>query len=221
MLMASSVRRYRGEKIIVTYDLKRCIHVEECVQGLPPVFDRDRRPWIDPDAASADEVAEVILRCPTGALHFERLDGGPQEIPPDTNTLQIISDGPLYIQGRILIQTPEGDIESEDTRIALCRCGASQNKPYCDNSHLDCNFRDTGLLPEEKVTAQSPQIATGPLRIIPLPNGSVQLQGCFELTDTGGRIFCTDSRAHVCRCGASRTKPFCDGSHREIEFKPE
>jgi len=72
-------RVYANKTIEVQWEPKLCIHVRNCVRGLPQVFDPDARPWVIVDAASADQVAEAVLACPTGALHFRRLDGGPQE----------------------------------------------------------------------------------------------------------------------------------------------
>ncbi|MDX1644676.1 MAG: (4Fe-4S)-binding protein, partial [Thermoanaerobaculia bacterium] len=61
------IRRYETDDLTVLYDVERCIHAEECVHGLPQVFDPDRRPWIEPGEAPAEDVARVIRRCPTGA----------------------------------------------------------------------------------------------------------------------------------------------------------
>ena len=70
---------YRGEGIEVSFDLDRCIHIGECLLTLPEVFDLQRRPWIEADGADPDVVADTVLRCPSGALMFRRLDGGPEE----------------------------------------------------------------------------------------------------------------------------------------------
>lgn len=67
-------RPYRGRAIDVSYDVRRCIHASECVRGLPATFNRQRVPWIEPDNSPAADVAEVIMRCATGALRFERKD---------------------------------------------------------------------------------------------------------------------------------------------------
>ena len=69
------IHRYEGKDIVLTYDARRCIHAGECVRGLPAVFDPARRPWVVPDEADPAEVADVVRRCPTGALHFERAGG--------------------------------------------------------------------------------------------------------------------------------------------------
>ncbi|MDP9796110.1 putative Fe-S cluster protein YjdI [Catenuloplanes nepalensis] len=65
-------KSYRGSDITVTFDAGRCRHAAECVRGLPEVFDVSARPWITPDNAGADAVAEVVARCPSGALQYIR-----------------------------------------------------------------------------------------------------------------------------------------------------
>ena len=142
---SDKVRRYADEDIEIRYDVRRCIHAAECVHGLPTVFDAARRPWITPAAAGADEIARVIAKCPSGALHFERRDGGPPETPPVPTTIVPMPEGPLYVHGLVQLRSADGHSVVEDVRMALCRCGQSRNKPFCDNSHLDAGFDDPGV----------------------------------------------------------------------------
>jgi len=51
------IHRYEGDGIVVTYEARRCIHAEECVHGLPAVFDPKRKPWVDAKGARGEEVA--------------------------------------------------------------------------------------------------------------------------------------------------------------------
>jgi len=134
-------KEYASDSIVVTWESAYCIHVAECLRGLPRVFDPMRRPWIDVDAASADEIAEVVMRCPTGALHFRRLDGGPQEPSFLETTVQLRPNGPLFVRGKVRIEDAGGHLVREDTRTALCRCGGSENKPFCDGTHRKIGFR--------------------------------------------------------------------------------
>jgi CDGSH-type Zn-finger protein len=83
------------------------------------------------------------MTCPTGALHFERLDGGEQEPEPDETTVKVQVNGPLYLRGKVRIVGPGGHVIREDTRVALCRCGHSKNKPFCDGSHFRVRFDTT------------------------------------------------------------------------------
>ncbi|WP_394742793.1 (4Fe-4S)-binding protein [Natronococcus roseus] len=138
--MEENVHTYSGDRIEVRYDINRCIHARECVRGLPEVFDPDKRPWIEPDNADVDDLEDVIVECPTGALQFDRTDGGPEERVPETNVVTVWPDGPLYLRGDIEIVTPDETTVLEDTRVALCRCGASENKPFCDGSHDEIGF---------------------------------------------------------------------------------
>lgn len=69
-------KSYEGEEIVVTFDPEVCRHAGECVRGLPEVFDTKRKPWILPDAAPAERVAEQVRRCPSGALGYEMPSGG-------------------------------------------------------------------------------------------------------------------------------------------------
>ncbi len=96
-------RMYANDRIEVTWEPAFCIHVAECLRGLPAVFDNQRRPWIVVDNGSPDEIGEVIERCPTGALHFRRRDGGPQEPVPEETTVQERPNGPLFVRGKIRI----------------------------------------------------------------------------------------------------------------------
>jgi CDGSH-type Zn-finger protein/uncharacterized Fe-S cluster protein YjdI len=131
---------YENDRIRVTWEPAYCIHMAECLEGLPQVFDAWRRPWIDVDRASPDEIGQVVMRCPTGALHFTRLDGGPQEPQPVESTVQPQQDGPLFVRGKVRIVDASGYPVREDTRVALCRCGASGNKPFCDGTHGEIGF---------------------------------------------------------------------------------
>jgi uncharacterized Fe-S cluster protein YjdI/CDGSH-type Zn-finger protein len=134
---------YRGTDLEVSFDLDLCIHVGECLRGRPDVFKLNRRPWVVPDASSADQVAEVVLRCPSGALQFRRLDGAPQETHPGT-TVTPIRNGPLLVVGQIEVRKEDETVEVLP-RATLCRCGHSNHKPFCDNQHLAVGFRAPGI----------------------------------------------------------------------------
>ena len=128
-------RTYEREELTVVWDATRCTHVAECLAALPEVFDVTRRPWVDIDAADADQIAAAIRRCPTGALKYESRGTYPEEAADDVTTVRAGNLGPLYLRGRIRLVDGHGRLIAEETRVALCRCGASASKPYCDNSH--------------------------------------------------------------------------------------
>ncbi len=216
--MSAKVREYAGKDVVVRYDVKRCIHAAECVNGLPKVFDPDRRPWVDPDAAAADPIVEVIMRCPTGALHFQRKDGGAAEPVPDLNLITVSVDGPLYARGMLQVVNNDGTLKLEDSRVALCRCGASENKPFCDGRHSEAGFKAGASWAEAKPKPKE-FVPGGELRVTPRPNGPLLVKGRVEIHSTdGGQTSFHDGQTALCRCGASRKKPFCDGSHKQIGF---
>ena len=132
------------------WEPRLCIHVRNCVHRLPQVFVPEARPWVVVDAADADAVAAVIESCPTGALHYRRLDGGREEQQPAETTVEPRPDGPLFVRGAVRIVDPDGHLIREDTRVALCRCGASENKPFCDGSHLRIGFTTAPAEREEQ-----------------------------------------------------------------------
>ncbi|WP_043714750.1 (4Fe-4S)-binding protein [Kutzneria sp. 744] len=120
-------KSYDGSDITVAFDGNRCLHFAECLRGLPAVFDVKTRPWISPDSADADEVAEVVRRCPSGALHYTRRDGS-TETPPDPTLVTVVENGPILLHGNLLLSS------RRETRVALCACGQSSRKPFCDNT---------------------------------------------------------------------------------------
>src|SRR5690348_6953517 len=131
---------YRGRDIEVSFDLDMCIHVGECLRGDPKVFQLRRRPWALPDEGDADVVAEVVERCPSGALLYRRLDGGPQEEHKGATTVTLMRNGPLIVIGSIEVRREDGTVENLP-RATLCRCGQSEHKPFCDNKHIEIGFQ--------------------------------------------------------------------------------
>ena len=132
-------KAYTAPGLTVYYDAARCIHFAACVRRLPDVFVPGQRPWIQADQAAPETVAEVVRRCPTGALHYQ-LAAGPEEAPEVPTRITPLPDGPLAVRGDLIIQTPEG--EHRETRVALCRCGQSGHKPFCDGTHAKVGWTD-------------------------------------------------------------------------------
>ena len=135
-------REYATGEVTVQWYAGRCIHSANCVRALRRVFDPARRPWVDPAAASAGEIVEAVLRCPSGALHFIRHDGGAAESPDVPATVTPARDGPLYLRGDFEIRSPDGMAIRRDTRAALCRCGRASAQPFCDNTCRATGWRE-------------------------------------------------------------------------------
>jgi CDGSH-type Zn-finger protein/uncharacterized Fe-S cluster protein YjdI len=211
------LRQYDGNGIRVTYDAERCIHAAECVHGLPEVFDPDRKPWIEAGAAAAEDLAAVVRRCPTGALTYERLDGGPEEGRTLPNELRIVQDGPVYATGGLVLLDAEHREIGRETRVAFCRCGASENKPFCDGRHADAGFNDPGAIGNATIRPPGDDDSSD-LTVRLRPDGPLVIEGRFTIAGTDGES-AEGSSGALCRCGASKNKPFCDGTHREIDFE--
>jgi uncharacterized Fe-S cluster protein YjdI len=113
-------RHYASPEITVWYDVRRCRHAAECVRGNPEVFDTSRKPWIRPDLASAEVVAEVVRRCPTGALHY-RLAEGPEEPAEVPTVLDFRPDGAIWVRGDLRLEVDGATIV--ERRAAICGCG--------------------------------------------------------------------------------------------------
>jgi len=211
------LQRYQGEGIGVTFEPARCIHAAECVRGLPDVFDPQRRPWVEPGRAANEAIADVVRRCPTGALTYELAEQAESEAAPPVNSVEVRPRGPLYVRGELELSLPDGRTLHE-RRMALCRCGVSENKPFCDNSHSRIEFGDAGACGENRLSSEGAESKT--LRLRAAPGGPLLVNGPLEVSGAVGETQCGEKGA-LCRCGASQAKPYCDGSHRAIGFEVE
>jgi CDGSH-type Zn-finger protein/uncharacterized Fe-S cluster protein YjdI len=212
-MAGDKIHRFQADDIEVSYSLKRCIHAEECVKRLAAVFDKNQRPWIQPANAPADAIAATIEHCPTGALHYARKDGGTPEIPAPEATIQLAPDGPLYVRGAITLKASDGTVLMEETRLALCRCGASKNKPFCDNSHRQIGFKTD----DHAAGTDEADSGVHDLTITSRRNGPYHIEGDFVMSSSDHEIF-RGNDAWLCRCGGSNNQPFCDTTHTKNGF---
>ena len=136
-------RVYTKAGIRVEWFAVRCIHSAACIRAEPQVFDPHRRPWVDLDAATEDEIAAAVLKCPTGALQYQRVDGSSIDAQSGEVSVQAVKDGPYLLRGPVEIKNSRGEIVRKDSRVALCRCGQSKHMPFCDNTHRAIGFRSS------------------------------------------------------------------------------
>jgi CDGSH-type Zn-finger protein len=136
-------RNYPGKEITVHDNRKICSHAAECVNNLSSVFKLGSRPWINPDASKMNDIIGVVRRCPSGALSYS-IDGVEYRDPEEQRNpiVTVLKNGPYHITGGIEligenIQFGEGASKEHYT---LCRCGASENKPFCDGAHKSSKF---------------------------------------------------------------------------------
>jgi rubredoxin/uncharacterized Fe-S cluster protein YjdI len=144
------VRQYRNQDIVVHWFLKQCSHSGKCWQELPCTFDPQKSPWIDLNTCSAEELISTIDKCPSHALKYSLPEGssvdpalavGPGSIdykidPNAAIIIRVIKNGPLLVEGPTRIFAPNGELLKESDCLVLCRCGKTQNPPFCDGAHL-------------------------------------------------------------------------------------
>ncbi len=203
-----------GETVEIIYNGKLCIHSRFCVTGAPRVFLANvKGPWIHPDDMDAEELMSVARECPSGAIQYRRKDGGREEQAPPVNLISVREAGPYAFRGDLSI-----DGKSVGYRATLCRCGASKNKPFCDSSHKEIGFNATGEPPTGSSTDML-AVRDGPVDIAPQLDGPLAVHGNLEVVSGTGRVVARVATAHLCRCGQSGNKPFCDGSHIKARFR--
>lgn len=135
---------YDNGELTVVWKPETCIHSGNCVRGLPNVFKPKEKPWVKVDAASTEELMETIDKCPSGALSYYKTAEGPKdESTNETDRVQVklIPNGPVELRGAVRVQTSDGGFSDRDKSTFLCRCGASDSKPYCDGTHNKIDFK--------------------------------------------------------------------------------
>ncbi len=195
---AAVVEEARGTAASVLFEARRCIHSRHCVLEAPTVFKANTAgEWIFPDTTDVATLVAVAHNCPSGAIHYERHDGGAGESAPPVNTLKVRENGPYALHAPILLAG-----EDDGFRATLCRCGHSARKPWCDGSHVTAGFMSSGEPPSgvvEPLTARD-----GPLHVTPLRNGPLQIEGNLEICTGTGRTVARIIQTRLCRCGQSR-----------------
>jgi len=198
--------------IEVTFDERKCCHATHCFKELPDVFDGDIDPPIRVDNAKVEEIIRVVEMCPGSALTYRSTNNQiPAETVPDTNEASFSPRSPLYLRGNFTLKD-----EGELTRVTLCRCGASKNKPFCDGAHFKIKFKGAATAEVDEVEVCE---TSGPVKLTPIENGPIAFSGKLVFKSRSGQVQYCREKGAICRCGASEIKPFCDGKHREIDFK--
>ncbi len=217
MMNKQNIYNFSGNEIEVTWDSRLCIHIAECSQAKGELFLTGRQPWCSPDLVTREDVRDVVERCPSGALNYNDKSGQPEQAVGE-NTVAVAYNGPLFVTGDLQIEPAPDDMPGIEFRAALCRCGQSKNKPFCDNSHEKAGFRDYGAVGERsaKSTAKG-----GKLVIKPIKDGPFVISGNVTIRAGSGQVAWQGDDVALCRCGESKNKPFCDGSHKSAGFKSD
>lgn len=144
--MSDITKKYTNGEVTIVWKPATCIHSTICwkrATGLPEVFNPMERPWIKPEGASTERIIEQVNKCPSGALSYYRNNEEDQvgDIKAES-IVEAMPNGPLLVYGNLTVKTKAGEETRSGKVTAFCRCGQSQNKPYCDGSHIAAGFKD-------------------------------------------------------------------------------
>ena len=131
-------------------------------------------------------------------------------------------NGPLICSSdaSVTIQDADGNLIAQEKELALCRCGQSQNKPFCDGSHKKAEFEAGQEFTDERGEDLPEQPSQhGELVISVKPDAMLLIKSPVTLFSRDGRSVSTRTKGALCRCGASNNKPFCDRQHKQCGFK--
>jgi uncharacterized Fe-S cluster protein YjdI len=146
--MAKETLKYTNNEVTVVWKPKTCIHSTLCWKGLIEVFNPIEKPWIKMDGATTERIIEQVRKCPSGALSYylnteEATDKDSDKVVAEAAQImkvEVTPNGPYLIKTECLIVHSDGREETKTGTVALCRCGASANKPYCDGTHRKMGF---------------------------------------------------------------------------------
>lgn len=141
----ADINEYSNGEITIVWEASKCIHSGKCARNLPGVFKPQERPWISVNNADTPHLKETIDKCPSGALTWKAVDAEKQVIQTDAaacdTELTVFSDGPIAVSGEFKMVDSEGKVLETKKKVFLCRCGASDNKPFCDGAHKKVEFK--------------------------------------------------------------------------------
>ena len=135
-------KTYANEDITVLWQPGLCTHSTKCWKGLIQVFNPKKKPWVNMEGADTETIIKQINKCPSAALSYTKKgEETSTTVSVDKTKVECSPDGPLLVYGKLSVQLPDGTTTSREKITAFCRCGASDNKPYCDGSHKTADFK--------------------------------------------------------------------------------
>ena len=146
--MDKVTKKYSNGEITIIWKPELCVHATTCFRELPDVFKPYHRPWIDPNAATTQQIIDVVSKCPTQALAYEWNKKSTNENIQNKSEenltkaekhpateITLLDSGPILIKGNFVLRDQNGISISAANIVSLCRCGRSNRKPFCDGSH--------------------------------------------------------------------------------------
>ncbi len=139
--MDDIIKEYSKDDVTVVWQPNKCIHSTNCWRGLPKAFNPKEKPWIALDNVTAEEIIQQVMKCPSGALSIKSESEREKNEEASITEIIVLKNGPLQMKGTLSIKHKDGKVETQK-EVYLCRCGQSENKPFCDGTHRKCGFRD-------------------------------------------------------------------------------
>jgi len=151
---------YQGQHVTISDNRGTCAHSGFCTDRAPTAFRANTEPFVAPSGARADEIARAARDCPSGALGYAPGGREPSGFADQSRepAVEVSKDGPYRVTGGINLLDADGHPEARNTgasleHFSLCRCGKSQNKPFCSGMHWYADFHDP-LAPEQPTLFQ-------------------------------------------------------------------
>ena len=135
------IKEYANEEVTIVWEPEKCIHSAICAKGLPRVFRPKDRPWVKIDEASTEAIINQVKACPSGALSFYMNAEDDNTTETLETKVEVLENGPLLVYGTLHVTHKNGEQETKNKTTAFCRCGHSQNKPFCDGAHVKESFK--------------------------------------------------------------------------------
>ncbi len=135
------IKEYSNGETTVVWEAEKCIHSAICAKGLPEVFQPRDRPWVKIDGADTETIINQVKACPSGALRFYMNTEGDESSETLETKVEVLENGPLLVYGTLKVTHKDGSSETKNKTTAFCRCGASNNKPFCDGAHVKEDFK--------------------------------------------------------------------------------
>ena len=130
-----------GTEVTVHYTPVLCSHAGECVKATRAIFDPSRKPWVIPENGKMTDLLAAVSNCPSGALRVEVTKTEPQHMVNGDVDLMVEQNGPYRVKN-VRLDAEFNGAGASQTKYVLCRCGLSNNKPFCDGSHFDEGWKD-------------------------------------------------------------------------------
>ncbi|HAX50259.1 MAG TPA: (4Fe-4S)-binding protein [Ignavibacteria bacterium] len=138
-------KKYSNGEVTIVWKPALCIHSQKCFNGLPGVFDPAKRPWVNSEGAETAQIIAQVKECPSTALsYYMNAEGEKDENEQVSSDIVVEAkqNGPLFVYGNVTVKKANGTIEKRTKVTAFCRCGNSNNKPFCDGTHNKTEFKD-------------------------------------------------------------------------------